>query len=415
MSQKTCNLQAVATALGVSRSTVSLALRDDPRIATATRKQVHATAERLGYSPNPLIATLMSTLRRKERRSPVTMADIADKAGVSRAMVSLVLRNPARGTTATVKKVNAAARALGYQRDPLHAAFVTYRRRHVHQDNHTTIAFLTTHPASHPWRRFRSYVQMYEGAARRARELGYRLEEFDCSTPGMTPRRLRTILLARNIHAIVAAPLPGRSTTLDFDLGSFACVGLGSGFREPAFECVSNDQFQSIVLAARKSLGLGYRRIGLVVSRAASERLGGRWLAGYLLVQQEVPVSMRLPPLLPESAEETASFLPVWMQRHRPDVVIYAENELENPVFLPLPREIGLVSLHVMDPKGSISGIFQASDEVGARAIDLVVAQLQNYGTKPITNPGMHFVPGQWIEGQTAPGLDLSRVRLAGS
>lgn len=412
MPQKTCNLQAIAHATGVSRSTVSLALHDDPKIALATRQRVRATAEKLGYSANPLIATLMSTLRRKDGASAVTMADIAAKAGVSRAMVSLVLRNPTRGTPEMVRKITAAVDALGYCRDPLHAAFVAYRRRHAHRDKHTTIAFLSTHPARTPWRRFRSYVQMYEGAARRAHELGYRLEEFDCSARGMTPGRLRSIFLARNIHAIIVAPLPGRSTAIDFDLGSFACVGLGSGFRDPAFEYVSNDQFQSIVLATRKALKLGYRRIGLVVSRATSERLGGRWLAGFLLVQKEVPSSMRLPPLMPESAEETALLLPAWMQRHRPDAIIYAENELESPVFLPLQDKIGLVSLHVMDPDGPISGIFQASGEVGARAIDLIVAQLQDYGTRRITNPGMHFVPGQWIDGQTAPGPGTPRSPL---
>lgn len=417
MPQKTCNLQAIAHAAGVSRSTVSLALHDDPKIALATRQRVCATAEKLGYSANPLVATLMSALRRKKRASAVTMADIAAKAGVSRAMVSLVLRSPTRGTPETAGKITAAVDALGYCRDPLHSAFVTYRRRHAHQDKHTTIAFLSTHPASSPWRRFRSYVQMYDGAARRARELGYHLEEFDCSSPGMTPQRLRSILLARNIHAIVVAPLPGRITTLDFNLDSFACVGLGSGFREPAFECVSNDQFQSVVLATRRSLSLGYRRIGLVVSQATSERLGGRWLAGYLLIQQGIPSRERLPPLMPESVEDIARLLPKWMRQHRPDVVMFADNEIEKTVFLPLRPKTGLVSLHVMDAASFMSGIYQASDEVGARAVDAVVARLQNYGTAPSANPGMHLIPGQWVDGQTAvgPRSSVGRRRMAHS
>jgi LacI family transcriptional regulator len=82
MPQKTCNLQAVARALGVSRSTVSLALRDDPRISDATRRRVRRAAEDLGYTANPLIATLMSTLRRGVGKQTVTMAHIARKAGV---------------------------------------------------------------------------------------------------------------------------------------------------------------------------------------------------------------------------------------------------------------------------------------------------------------------------------------------
>jgi DNA-binding LacI/PurR family transcriptional regulator len=401
MPQKTCNLQAVAHALGLSRSTVSLAMRGDARIPAATRQRVQRQAEEMGYAANPLIATLMSSLRQGGARPGVTMAEIARRAGVSRAMVSLVLRHPGRGAPATVRRVNAAARALGYRRDPLHAAFVTYRRRHAHRDKHTTIAFVATHPAASPWRRFRSYVQMFEGAARRARELGYRLEEFKCSSDGMSPQRLRSVLLARNIHALVVAPLPGRLTHFEFDVDSFACVGLGSGFRDPPFECVSNDQFQSIGLAMQKCVERGLRRVGLVVSRAASERLGGRWLAGYLFAQQATAGCRRLPPLMPDSDEEIGSQLPGWLRQHRPDVVIFAQNELEKSVFLPLRAKVGIVSLHVMDPDGPVSGVYQASDEVGAQAVDLVVSRLQNYGTKPNSAPGTYFVPGRWVEGRT--------------
>ncbi len=40
---------------GVHPSTVSLALRNDPSISEATRKRVHAAAEKIGYHPDPLL------------------------------------------------------------------------------------------------------------------------------------------------------------------------------------------------------------------------------------------------------------------------------------------------------------------------------------------------------------------------
>ena len=46
----------LARELGVSKNTVSLALRHDPQISTTTRERVQAAARRAGYTPDPVIA-----------------------------------------------------------------------------------------------------------------------------------------------------------------------------------------------------------------------------------------------------------------------------------------------------------------------------------------------------------------------
>lgn len=48
----------VARATGVTQATVSMALRDDPKISAATRRRVRAAATRLGYRPNPMMSAL---------------------------------------------------------------------------------------------------------------------------------------------------------------------------------------------------------------------------------------------------------------------------------------------------------------------------------------------------------------------
>jgi len=47
----------------VSVMTVSLALRNHPRISTATREKVKEVADRLGYRSNPMVASLMTHIR----------------------------------------------------------------------------------------------------------------------------------------------------------------------------------------------------------------------------------------------------------------------------------------------------------------------------------------------------------------
>jgi LacI family transcriptional regulator len=50
--------QDIANRLGVDKSTVSLALRNHPSISPAMRERVKATADKLGYRPDPALATL---------------------------------------------------------------------------------------------------------------------------------------------------------------------------------------------------------------------------------------------------------------------------------------------------------------------------------------------------------------------
>jgi len=69
------SIRDVAAAAGVHFTTVSLALRNDPRLRASTREQIHATANRLGYRRNPLITELMENVRtRKGRLSPQVIA-----------------------------------------------------------------------------------------------------------------------------------------------------------------------------------------------------------------------------------------------------------------------------------------------------------------------------------------------------
>lgn len=61
--QQPATLEDVAKAAGVHRTTVSLSLRNHPRIPEPTRVRVKAIAERLGYRINPLVSALMQSRR----------------------------------------------------------------------------------------------------------------------------------------------------------------------------------------------------------------------------------------------------------------------------------------------------------------------------------------------------------------
>lgn len=68
-------MQQIADEAGVSRMSVSLAMRNSPKISPATASRIRGIAERLGYRPNPLVSALMTQLRHsKAVRKPSTIA-----------------------------------------------------------------------------------------------------------------------------------------------------------------------------------------------------------------------------------------------------------------------------------------------------------------------------------------------------
>ena len=72
---KSVTIKDIAEECGVTATTVSLALRNHPRISDATKARVQETAERLNYRRNPMISALMANLSRS--REPAAALPLA--------------------------------------------------------------------------------------------------------------------------------------------------------------------------------------------------------------------------------------------------------------------------------------------------------------------------------------------------
>lgn len=72
---KPTTLQDIAERAGVSRNTVSCALRNHPSIPEKTRERIRRVAQEMGYRPNPLVSALMES--RRSRRMPASTANLA--------------------------------------------------------------------------------------------------------------------------------------------------------------------------------------------------------------------------------------------------------------------------------------------------------------------------------------------------
>jgi LacI family transcriptional regulator len=62
-------IRSLARQLGLSAATVSLALRDSPRVVPATKKRVRQAAKRAGYRANALVSSVLTGVRRSAHAS----------------------------------------------------------------------------------------------------------------------------------------------------------------------------------------------------------------------------------------------------------------------------------------------------------------------------------------------------------
>lgn len=65
MFMASCSYRDIAKVSGYSLTSVSFALRGDPRLPEATRAKIVAVAKSLGYRPNARVAELMESVRRQ--------------------------------------------------------------------------------------------------------------------------------------------------------------------------------------------------------------------------------------------------------------------------------------------------------------------------------------------------------------
>ncbi|MDI1251075.1 MAG: LacI family DNA-binding transcriptional regulator [Lacunisphaera sp.] len=335
-----------------------------------------------------------------------TLQDVAIQAGVHRTTVSLALRDHPRIPLETRERVKAAAVRLGYQINPLVAALMQSRRlgRTV---RHVTLAYVTNYPTRYGWKPVtHDRPDFFPGAVARARELGYKLEDFWLAESGMTPGRFCDILTARNIHGLIIGRLPPDQNSLALDWNRFSCVALGMTLRSPVLHHVTENHYETVWQGMQRCLERGYRRVGFVFSEANdSPRVGDRWLGAYLRQQLSFPVKDRLVPCpqIPASQRAFAQ----WFKRSRPDALIATH---ARPVIgwlkqmgLSAPRDVGLIDLED-HPQFDCAGVRYDPAMIGALAVEMLIGLLHRNETGvPAANQHEVLLTGQWRDGRTLP------------
>lgn len=331
--------------------------------------------------------------------------DIARVLGVNQATVSLALRGDRSVSEKMQARVRETAARLGYRPNAYVASLMAHIRSGRRPSEEGVIAVLVEAKSEAEWHRMESYQIYHDGMARRAEQLGFRVECFYLREPKMTPAIADRILEARGIQGVILAPPYRGNRALGMRWDRYACVGMGHGWEPQQFDRVANDHAQNVLLAFEELSRLGYQRIGLMLGGLSS--VGGkglRWLPGFLEAQSRLPAARRVP--LYTGGAEKAS-LPEfgnWIERGKPDVILSVtgrEKFLLDLLGLDVPGDIGVACL--VRPRESVfTGVDEKNEILGAAAVELVAAQIARNERGIPRHPRLTLIDGRWVMGTTA-------------
>lgn len=336
-------------------------------------------------------------------KSGLSIRALAKKLGISHTAVSLALRNHPSIPLPTRERVQAAAARAGYRPNATLSMLMAHVRTMRARPAHATLGFVTAWPTRYGWKAAPNLRRFYEGALQRAHELGYALDEFWLAEPGMTSERMTRILLTRGIAGLILQSLPNAGGALHLGWEYFASVTKGLTVSEPRMHRVISSHYEDMQLVLHELESRGYRRIGLVLSEALSARVDRAWLAAYLLHQNEAPRHDRLPALITRTDEEEQHFSE-WLEKHRPEVVLYSAQPIPDwcrRQKLRVPRDIGLVHLDWSPSDAPLAGLNSNTEAVGEAVVELLVGQLHANEFGVPKREKIVSVRGSWVPGQS--------------
>jgi len=360
-------LRDIAAETGYSHTTVSRALRCDPRLKPDTIQKIQQAADQMGYQPNPMLASLMQAMR--TRRDPDTLI--------------------------------------------------------------ANIGWLNTHPDRDHWHEHSYFAHYVEAARKRAREQGYGLEELWTAEPGMTAKRLQQIADSRGVQGFLVPGNVTPLAEMQFDWNPYAVVCLRERApAQLNWNRSSIAQRENLLCAFRRLRELGYQRIAyasVIYLPAASQvtemdafnegTLGQdsfllmdairEQLAGFSYTQLWVEPEHQIRPFLYcDRFDPSLHKLKTWLKQVRADAVITNDHAMLRACELTglrVPTDLALAHVNLDDDVPDWAGIRPYPERLASAAVDLLCTHIQcNERGEP------HFtkhirIAGDWVDGWTAP------------
>lgn len=345
----------VARMAMVSKNTVSLALRNDPRIPEATRLRIAKVADEIGYRRNAMVGELMAHMRR------------------SRTL----------GFQATLALVNANQDPEAFSKHPTIPAYVKGANRRAHELGYQLDPFWMHDPEMDG----RTLARIFRA------------------------RGIRGVLL---IGMMKQNRLPDRFLPV---VEEFPCIVTGVRTRKPALSFACVDHHMLTLRAFEHALALGYQRPGLVLDEVIDQLVEGRFSSGYIISQQDLPPDQRLRPFYRvQDAREDPSLFFQWLEAEKPDVIFTLYNIVQRWLEgsgRKVPDDIGLIQMEWRESRPEWAGMNQHNDITGEAAVDMLVGMIHNREIGAPDFPRATLIGSSWVNGSTVKGAVADELREA--
>jgi DNA-binding LacI/PurR family transcriptional regulator len=332
-------------------------------------------------------------------RHSVTTREIAARAGVSNATVSLALRHHPRISAATRDRVLRMADELGYRPDPQIAKLMFRLRSQRAPGFQSTIAALTTTAEGYdlPY-----LAGIRESAKARAETLGYAFTLVRVPDSATQKASLQRMLVSRGIEGLLLLPLAVPRSVVDWlDWSHFSVVAATYGVLAPQFHRVVPHQFGNTLQLCEELAKLGYRRIGLVTT-SEHDLVVHHGFSAAVAWQSLLGGTELVRPLVGAGQLPTEGELRPWFRRERPDVILAAgegdTRRIARILGLAIPGPIGF-AVTDRQPDSLVAGIDERPEEIGAAAIDLLHTKIVSGNVGIPRVPTVAMVPGEWVCG----------------
>lgn len=342
-------LKHIAEKAGVSRMTVSLALRNDASLPENTRLRIQAIAEELGYQPDPDIARLMEVVRAKKIRTELSKI----------------------------------------------AYLTTYHNRSDWQQQSTQQLYYEG-----ARQRAREYgYELEEYWLRTPGLTARRLSEI------IYNRGIEGALVA-------PLPTP-EPIFDGFYWDYISAVELGYSLPQPALNRACNHQFQSMMLLARTLYKLGYRRIGLAMARDQDDRVNHNWRAAYVAAQSLWAKPPHQIPFLLSNRWSKSIFRRWLNTNRPECIISIGKDVARwlHEMGFETPRDVGLANVDLSPDMKALTGIDQNSRMVGVAALDLLISQIRHNERGIPTVPRVVMVEGTFVKGTSTCEFSRRSIR----
>lgn len=334
---------------------------------------------------------------------PPTLRTLAAHLNLSVATISEALRESPRVTAATRRRVQHAARRLGYRPNPLLGAVMSAVRRTRHQHYRGTLALVDT-VEENPGQYLPFHRQIVAGAKERARQLGFQVELFWLGehSPSLNHKRLAQVLRARGINGVVLLPFNTAQDMSTFDFSRLSAVQMDHCLLAPRLHTVLPEHYMSMRTALTRLRQRGYRRIGLCLEQRKDARLRYKWTAGFESVARDDRRGVIVPPLL--IPELTPQKVQAWFRRHRPDVIVGHVPAITDWIRAARPRsaaEVGFFNLNLTESPRPCAGFDLGPRRLAAAAVETVVAMLHRQEQGVPAFPQTITLEAEWVDGPT--------------